>query len=108
MRPSSLACDALAVSCAVRDKAKANDHELSTLTFKRRLLAWTLYGRSLVEDVAAAPEVPRWMVLAAERTQRQMLAALLGSAAVDSPAMAALAPFCLSCLDSSALPPAFS
>jgi hypothetical protein len=66
--------------------------QLSVLTFGRRLWAWTLFGRSLIEDVAAAPELPGWATMAAERTQRQTLTALLGDAVVDVPAMPALAP----------------
>jgi hypothetical protein len=80
---------------AVRDKTRAGALQLSVLTFGRRLWAWTLFGRSLIEDVAAAPELPGWALQAAERTQRQTLAALLGDAVVDAPAMPALAPLLL-------------
>ena len=55
-------------------------------------LGLDVFGRSLIEDVAAAPKLSGWTLLAMEQTQRQMLAALLGDAVVDMPTMPALAP----------------
>ena len=76
---------------AVRDKARARAHNLSVLTFGRRLWAWTLFGRSLIGDVAAAPELDEYVLRGIERVQRETLAAQLGDAAVDTPALPDLA-----------------
>ena len=82
---------------AVRDTSHSRAHKLSVLTFGRRLWTWTLFVRSLIEDVAAAPQIPSWAILAAERTQLQLLAALLSDAMVDVPTLSALAPLLVVC-----------
>ena len=69
----------VAIARRSAERMLAGRSDLGILSVRMKLLAWTSYARSLVEDVAGQPPLTTGQVAAVERVQDAALAALIDS-----------------------------